>query len=99
MHSYPRVIVPLKTGLLPPTTPENVASQHKGDQFLPYLSKKTIFVADIGQGWGYTAQGDHSNQTCGIEVVLPDGTLVRTGMRALDNSACGPLLRGGFGPT
>lgn len=43
--------------------------------------------------------GDHANQICGIEVVLADGTVVRTGMGAIKESPCGPLFRGGYGPT
>lgn len=34
-----------------------------------------------------------------MEVVLADGTVVRTGMGGLDNSVCWPLFRGGYGPT
>lgn len=59
-------------------------------------------VADIARAIGTNLpnrKGDHSNQICGIEVVLADGTLVRTGMGALDNSPCWPLFRGGYGPT
>jgi hypothetical protein len=33
--SDPRVVIPLKTGLLPPTTPENVANQHRVEHHLP----------------------------------------------------------------
>ncbi|KXG52244.1 Transcription factor [Penicillium griseofulvum] len=31
----PSVVIPLKTGLLPPTTPENVANQHRVEHYLP----------------------------------------------------------------
>lgn len=34
-----------------------------------------------------------------MEVVLADGTIVRTGMGGLDNSVCWSLFRGGYGPT
>ncbi|KAB5546802.1 FAD binding domain-containing protein [Coniochaeta sp. 2T2.1] len=53
----------------------------------------------LDRGWGYTPAGDHSNQICGIEVVLADGSLVRTGMGALKDSKVWPLFRGGYGPT
>ncbi|KAJ5210153.1 Transcription factor [Penicillium cf. griseofulvum] len=33
--SDPRVVIPLKTGLLPPTTPESVTNQHRVEHYLP----------------------------------------------------------------
>ncbi|KAJ5971238.1 Vanillyl-alcohol oxidase C-terminal subdomain 1 [Penicillium vulpinum] len=65
----------------------------------PALGWGSVVGNALDRGWGYTPHGDHSNQICGIEVVLPDGTLVRTGMGALEKSVCGPLFRGGYGPT
>ncbi|WP_345632352.1 FAD-binding oxidoreductase [Streptomyces thinghirensis] len=52
----------------------------------------------MDRGWGYTPASDHSNQQCGMEVVLPDGGLLRTGMGAIDSSPTWPLFRGGYGP-
>lgn len=38
-------------------------------------------AADHGNG--YTKYGDHARAICGMEVVLPDGEIIRTGMGAL----------------
>jgi 4-cresol dehydrogenase (hydroxylating) flavoprotein subunit len=37
----------------------------------------------LDRGVGYTSYGDHAARICGLEVVLPDGDLVRTGMGAM----------------
>ncbi len=49
-------------------------------------------------GVGYTSYGDHAARICGLEVVLPDGDLVRTGMGAMTGSKTWNLYRNGFGP-
>ncbi|CAI4217652.1 unnamed protein product [Parascedosporium putredinis] len=66
---------------------------------VPALGWGSVVGNALDRGWGYTPAGDHSNNVCGMEVVLADGTLVRTGMGALDGSKCWPLFRGGYGPT
>ncbi len=52
----------------------------------------------LDRGVGYTPYGDHSAQICGLEVVLPSGELVRTGMGAMKDSPTWQLYRNGFGP-
>jgi 4-cresol dehydrogenase (hydroxylating) len=52
----------------------------------------------LDRGVGYTPYGDHSAQICGLEVVLPTGALVRTGMGAMKGSPNWQLYRNGFGP-
>ncbi len=52
----------------------------------------------LDRGMGYTPYGDHTSKICGMEVVLPDGDLVRTGMGALTDSPTWLLYRYGFGP-
>lgn len=56
----------------------------------------------VGSIWdrafGYTAYGDHLMMQCGLEVVTPDGTQVRTGMGSFPNGDCWQLFKYGFGP-
>lgn len=52
----------------------------------------------LDRGVGYTSYGDHASRICGLEVVLPDGDLVRTGMGAMAGSPTWNLYRNGFGP-
>ena len=52
----------------------------------------------LDRGIGYTPYGDHCEQLCGLEVVLPDGEIVRTGMGAMANSKVWQSYRYGYGP-
>jgi 4-cresol dehydrogenase (hydroxylating) len=52
----------------------------------------------LERGLGETSYGDHAQQICGMEVVLPSGELVRTGMGARNNSPVWNLFKYGFGP-
>jgi 4-cresol dehydrogenase (hydroxylating) len=52
----------------------------------------------LDRGVGYTSYGDHASRICGLEVVLPDGDIVRTGMGAMTGSKTWNLYRNGFGP-
>ena len=52
----------------------------------------------LDRGVGYTSYGDHAARICGLEVVLADGDVVRTGMGAMDGSPNWQLYRHGFGP-
>ncbi|WP_027818278.1 FAD-binding oxidoreductase [Paraburkholderia bannensis] len=52
----------------------------------------------LERGFGYTAYGDHAAAQCGMEVVLANGDVVRTGMGALDAGTAWPLYKPGYGP-
>ena len=54
---------------------------------------------DHGVGYTYNAYRDHFHSHCGMEVVLANGEIVRTGMGALPGSATWGEYRYGFGPT
>ncbi|WP_322046884.1 FAD-dependent oxidoreductase [Paraburkholderia sp. J67] len=57
----------------------------------------------LERGFGYTAYGDHAATQCGMEVVLANGDVVRTGMGALDAGTYAgtawPLYKPGYGPS
>ncbi|MBA4087473.1 MAG: FAD-binding oxidoreductase [Novosphingobium sp.] len=53
----------------------------------------------LEHGIGYTPYGLHARNLCGIEAVLPDGDLVRTGMGAMSNNPAWHLFPMSYGPT
>ncbi|KAM5351008.1 hypothetical protein ACJ41O_003731 [Fusarium nematophilum] len=79
---------------------------------VPDLGGGSVLGNTIERGVGYTPYGDHFMMHCGMEVILPDGSLVRTGMGALPNPNADPkappheqepnsawqLFNYGFGP-
>jgi 4-cresol dehydrogenase (hydroxylating) flavoprotein subunit len=52
----------------------------------------------LDHGMGYTPYGQHAKQLCGLEVVLPDGELMRTGMGAMEGNHSWHLFPLSFGP-
>ncbi len=53
----------------------------------------------LDRGFGYTPYGLHTNNICGMEVVMPDGDMIRTGMGAMAGNPAWHLNRYGFGPS
>jgi 4-cresol dehydrogenase (hydroxylating) len=52
----------------------------------------------LERGGGYTPMRDHFDCHCGMEVVLANGDVVRTGMGALPNARTWQQYKYGFGP-
>lgn len=52
----------------------------------------------LDRGIGYTPYGDHATRICGMEAVLPQGEVVRTGMGAMSGSQGWQHYPFGFGP-
>ncbi|KAI4716268.1 FAD-linked oxidase-like protein [Aureobasidium sp. EXF-10727] len=79
---------------------------------VPDLGGGSVIGNTVERGVGYTPYGDHWMMHCGMEVVLPDGTLWRSGMGGLPNPNADPntppheqaanetwgLFNYGFGP-
>jgi 4-cresol dehydrogenase (hydroxylating) len=52
----------------------------------------------LERGTGYTPYGDNFEHVCGMEIILPDGQVLRTGMGGIPDSACWQLYKWGYGP-
>lgn len=52
----------------------------------------------LDRGFGHTRYGDHFATTCGMEIVLPDSTVVRTGFCHYKKAHAARLYRYGVGP-
>jgi 4-cresol dehydrogenase (hydroxylating) len=65
---------------------------------IPDLGWGSIVGNTLDSGRGYTIYGDHPSTACGLEVVLADGEVLRTGMGGMSNSRSWHLFREGYGP-
>lgn len=52
----------------------------------------------LDRGFSASPYGEHAQNLCGLEVVLPDGELVRTATGAMTNTRTWPLFKYGYGP-
>lgn len=78
------------------------ALQAAGGEFwpsVPDLSWGSVIGNALDRGMGYTAFGENNAALAGLEVVLADGEIVRTGMGAMTGSRSWQLYRQGFGPS
>lgn len=64
----------------------------------PSHSWGSLLGNSLEHGIGYTPYGVHADTICGMEVMLADGTLVRTGFGALENSQEWQCYKWPFGP-
>src|SRR5579863_8300295 len=65
---------------------------------IPDLGWGSVVGNTLDSGRGYTPYGDHPTTQCGLEVVLADGELLRTGMGGLSGSKVWHLFRESYGP-
>jgi len=65
---------------------------------IPDLGWGSIVGNTLDSGRGYTPYGDHPTTQCGLEVVLANGELLRTGMGGMSTSKSWHLFRESYGP-
>lgn len=66
---------------------------------VPALGWGSVIGNALDRGLGYTPYGEHANNLCGLEIVLPNGELIRTGMGALSRGNTWHLFKTGYGPS
>jgi 4-cresol dehydrogenase (hydroxylating) flavoprotein subunit len=65
----------------------------------PGLGWGSVVANALERGVGQSPHGDHSAFICGMEVVLANGDVVRTGMGSIGDGRAWHLYKGGYGPT
>src|SRR5690554_4959679 len=66
---------------------------------VPDLGAGSVIGNALEHGVGYTPIGDHFANHCGMEVVLPDGDILRTGMGGMSNPHNWTIYPHSAGPT
>lgn len=59
----------------------------------------SVMGNSLDYGVGYTPYADHAGQQCGMEVILPDGETIRTGMGGMEGTSVWNVFKHSFGPS
>ena len=95
----------LCTALVEPGVTYQQLSDYLKDNNIPlWIDVPTVgpIVGPVGntldRGVGYTPYGEHFMVQCGMEVVMPDGEILRTGMGSTRNPSAWQAFKWGYGP-
>lgn len=61
-------------------------NEYKAMMSVPDIAWGSVVGNSSQHGYGYTLTGEHAKSIVGLEVVLPNGELIRTGHGAINNS-------------
>jgi 4-cresol dehydrogenase (hydroxylating) flavoprotein subunit len=75
------------------------AGGHRLIVSVPVLGWGSVVGNTLEYGWGYTPTGDHASSQCGLEVVLANGDVIRTGTGAMTPSRAWQTYKRSFGPS
>jgi 4-cresol dehydrogenase (hydroxylating) len=66
---------------------------------IPDLGWGSVIGNAADHGVGFTSLGDHPGRSCGMEVVLADGDVLRTGFGGMEGNETWHLRKHSFGPS
>lgn len=66
---------------------------------VPDLGWGSMIGNGLEHGYGYNVMGDHASALCGLEVVLANGDVLRTGQGGMPGSPLWSCHRRGYGPS
>ena len=66
---------------------------------VPDLGWGSVVGNTLDHGLGYSLTGDHIANQCGMEVVLANGDILRTGMGSMTNARAAHVYKRGCGPS
>ncbi len=105
MNRILEVDVDLGTCLIEPGVTYQQLKTYLEDNNIPlWIDVPTVgpIASPVGntleRGVGYTPYGEHFMFQCGMEVILPDGRLMRTGMGSIEGSTAWQAFKWGYGP-
>jgi 4-cresol dehydrogenase (hydroxylating) flavoprotein subunit len=105
MNRILEVDAELGTALVEPGVTYQQLKDYLEENNLPYwIDVPTVgpIAGPVGntldRGVGYTPYGEHFMFQCGMEVILPDGRLLRTGMGSIEGSTAWQAFKWGYGP-
>ena len=88
----PRAITPAPLPLMAEQPGGGIFKLQPGDHI-------SVIGNALEHGVGYTPYGVHADEICGMEIMLANGDVVRTGMGAVEGGEEWQVYRHGFGPS